>query len=599
MGFLKRLWPQKLKYRLFAAVLLFILLPFFLLQIYAYRQIEESLTLELQDKASKQLVLMKMNMNDVVQRMFRYSLFLENDPDTIQVMRDPESMTEQNRLNAILHAPDRARSIELPSQVRLTVADRTGHLYMPDGQAAASGYQAFIQDEGFAGLTAGKESYRWVTGDSLSLYAILADSRREAFGYVRLDFQYESWLLEASRNLLLQQNYQIVDGAGTTLGSSDPRKPIAASLVHHIISGVQGREVSQLTDRGGTAIVTGSYLYDFNWYILSYLPMNTYLGNMNEIRSKYLYTFLILCLIFIGITFLISSTISRPLVLLRRKMAESAETELKTRVKEGKFKGEMRDMAVTFNTMMEDIERLLARLKQEERQKEALHYRMLTAQMNPHFLLNTLNTIKWNVLDKGDGDTADICIALGRLLETSFNSEVELVYLKNEMELLQAYVYIQNFRYDGLVSVEYEVEANLEFALVPKLSLQPLMENALKHGFAQMPEDACIVVRVYHQALSLILEIEDNGVGLERSAAANTFSARKGIGLANIEERLRLLFRQDGHLSAQALKRGTLARITLPLLISHPYQSGSGIHEEDSSAKKGDGQHVESAAGGG
>ncbi|MNP49685.1 Sensor histidine kinase YehU [compost metagenome] len=78
------------------------------------------------------------------------------------------------------------------------------------------------------------------------------------------------------------------------------------------------------------------------------------------------------------------------------------------------------------------------------------------------------------------------------------NSEVELIHLRQEMELLRAYMYIQNYRYEGLVTVDYEVDPQLEYALVPKLSLQPLMENALKHGFAHMPEDARVVLRVFH-----------------------------------------------------------------------------------------------------
>lgn len=583
MVHLKRLWPRKLKHRLFAAVLLFILLPFFLLQIYAYRQIETALSLEFQHNAGKQLVIIKDYMFKVFGSMFRYYLFLEHDPETLQALANTEAATEQERLTLIRDAAGRAGSIQLPSQVRLTLADANGRLYLPDGQMDddADSYAAFIRDGAFAGLTASGDSYRWVTGDQLSLYALLVRDSVEPIGYLRMDFQYAAWLIEVSQDLLLQQNYQIVDSAGTALGLSDPRKPIAASLVRQVMDGMNGHELHQLVDRKGTAIVSGTYLYDFDWYILSYLPMNTYIGNMNAIRSQYFYTFFILSVVFIGITFLISSAISRPLVLLRRKMAESARTELRTRVPEAGFPGEMRDLAVTFNTMMTDIQGLLLRLKQEERQKEALHYGMLTAQMNPHFLFNTLNTIKWNALDIGDTVTADICIALGKLLETNLNSEVELIYLDKELELLRAYMYIQNFRYEGLVAVEYQVEPGLEYALVPKLSLQPLMENALKHGFAHMPADARVILRVYREARNLIMELEDNGAGFG-DAEGRGLGGRKGIGLANIEERLRLLFRQDTHFSIIPLPRGTLARISLPLLISNPYQGGGGHDVEGS-----------------
>lgn len=619
MGVVKlagRLWPQKLKYRLIAAVVLFILLPFFLLQIMAYQRIEASLSLEFQEKAGKQLTVMKSELAIVFADMFRYYLFLENDPVTQQALDLGTSMEPGERYRLLSRAAERAGSIRLPSQVAVTMADIEGNVYLSGEEPRGGLDTSFIQDPAFSGLDSGG-GYQWLSGEVLRMYAVLKNRAGEAAGYVRMDFLYNSWLVETSRNFLLQQNYQIVDHEGRSLGLSDSRKPIAPALVREIIAGMEGRELNQLLDQEGTAIVSGTFFYDLNWYMLSYLPMNNYLGNMNAIRSQYFYTFLAVSLILVAVTFLIASAISRPLVLLRRKMAQSAEAELKTRVQEGAFAGEMRDLAVTFNTMMNDIQGLLLRLKQEERQKEALHYRMLAAHMNPHFLMNTLNTIKWNVLDKEDTDTADICIALGKLLETTLNSEVELIHLKQELELMHAYMYIQNYRYEGLVAVDYQVDSRLEYALVPKLSLQPLMENALKHGFAHMPEDARVTVRVYARGRKLIMEMEDNGTGLgagagdaedavreadqngeslaeaaflpDKAAAGTDYAGRgkrKGIGLANIEERLRLLFRTEGSLTLEALNRGVMARITLPLLISNPYAEGGG-------------EDVEGAAGGG
>ncbi|MDF2921229.1 MAG: hypothetical protein K0R57_143 [Paenibacillaceae bacterium] len=611
--FIGKIWPHKLKYRLFASVLFFILIPFSLLQMMAYRQIEDSMELEFKEKAGKQLTVMKSQMTKVLDSMFRYYLFLEHDPDTRRMLLDSSPRTPVERQELFGRTADRASSIRFPSQVTVTMADRTGQFYQPDGSMGSQeAYRQFVEDPRFAGVT-GDQGYTWMAGDSLQFYGLLQDGERQITGYVRMDFDYKSWLDEASRDLLLQQSYQIVDESGTTIGLSDIRYAIDSGLVREIISGIGSDDLHQIMDRRGTAIVSGTYSNDFNWYILSYLPMNNYLGNLNAIRAQYLVTFVVLCLSFILISFLIAAAISRPLQMLRRKMALSVESELRIQVHEDAFTGEMKELAVTFNTMMEDIRLLLTRLKQEERLKEALHYRMLAAHMNPHFLMNTLNTIKWNALDKNDTDTADICIALGKLLETTLNSEVELIHLKQELELMHAYMYIQNYRYEGLVAVDYEVDPRLEYALVPKLSLQPLMENALKHGFAHMPEDARVTVRVYTQGQQLIMEMEDNGSGLGgaggavrtvgqdgeslgedaslpgRAAAGEDYGApgkRKGIGLANIEERLRLLFRAEGSLTLEALNRGVLARITLPLLISNPYAEGG----------EGD---VEGTAGGG
>ncbi len=580
-------WPKKLKYRLFASVLLFILIPFSLLQMMAYRQMEDSMELEFKEKAGKQLTIMKSQMSKVLDSMFRYYLFLERDPETRRMLLDASPRTPMERQELFGRAAERASSIRFPTQVAVTLADRTGQLYQPDGHlGSGDAYRRFVEDPVFSGLT-NDQGYRWVAGDNLQFYGLLRDNGSEITGYVLMEFQYKGWLAEASRDLLLQQSYQIVDHTGQTIGLSDSRNTIGSDLIRQVIEGIGSENLHQEKDPKGMAIVSGTYFNDFNWYILSYLPMNNYVGNLNAIRAQYLLTFAVLCLVFIGVTFLIAAAISRPLLLLRRKMALSAESELSIRVHEDAFTGEMKELAVTYNTMMDDIRKLLQRLKQEERMKEALHYRMLAAHMNPHFLMNTLNTIKWNVLDKGDHDTADICIALGKLLETTLNSEVELVHLKLELELLQAYMYIQNYRYEGLVTVEYDIDPALHYALVPKLSLQPLMENALKHGFAHMPEDARVILRVFRRSRQLIMEMEDNGAGFDAThSLSDVKPQRKGIGLANIQERLTLLFREEGVLRVTALERGTLAAITLPLLVSDPFDKGGN-------------RDVESSAGGG
>jgi two-component system sensor histidine kinase YesM len=313
------------------------------------------------------------------------------------------------------------------------------------------------------------------------------------------------------------------------------------------------------------------------------MPLNTYLGNMKELREQNFNFSLLLSGGFLLLTFLIAGAMSRPIALLRRKMALSAQGELNTRVEESFFHGEMRDLAATFNTMMTDIGGLLQKLKLEERQKEALHYQMLTAQMNPHFLLNTLNTIKWIAYEKEEDELAEISISLGKLLETSLYSDVELIPLQNELDLLQAYVYIQNIRYEGKVKVTLDVEEGLAYALVPKLVLQPLMENAFKHGFSTLQEDARVSVRARRSGRTLILELEDNGVGLARAGEHPELRTRKGIGIANIRQRLQLLFREDGSLVLLEGEKGTMARITIPLLIANPFQSGGVEHVENSS----------------
>jgi len=211
----------------------------------------------------------------------------------------------------------------------------------------------------------------------------------------------------------------------------------------------------------------------------------------------------------------------------------------------------------------------------EVREREAIRLQMLLIQMNPHFLLNTLNLIKWGVLEKGDRETAEICIALGTLLEQSLASEVEIIHLHKEWELLQAYDYIQQIRFEGRYQIRYELQEELKYALVPKFILQPLVENSINYGFAQRKQNGIITIRAYTVEDRLVLEVEDNGRGYQAQEKTDK-RRRKGIGLANIRERLNLLFRNDGELTIVEADPGTRVTVQMPLLVSAMVSNDGG-----------------------
>ncbi|MNI28312.1 Sensor histidine kinase YehU [compost metagenome] len=182
--------------------------------------------------------------------------------------------------------------------------------------------------------------------------------------------------------------------------------------------------------------------------------------------------------------------------------------------------------------------------------------------------------MKWNVLSKGDEETAAICISLGKLLETGINEDSDLIHLKMERELTEAYVAIQSFRYDQSFEICWECDERLTYALVPKLSLQPLVENAIFHGLSKKKKEGMIWIRAYAEEKRCYLEIEDNGAGWKPASPQNAGRKRKGIGLKNVRERLELLFKQDASLEIEQTHEGTRVRLGFPLLLAKPYTEG-------------------------
>lgn len=581
-------FPQKIKYRLFFSFILVILIPFFLLQIYYYRQTEDLLVQKISEQDKAQLAIMKSDLNSIFSLAFRQLIRLEKENVVIEGLRasEQEDWLEKSRL---IQEQLEQMSNQQPAQsmyLDYAVMDIQGR-YAYTGMGKAISDAAEWGQQALEELTTSGQSYSWVisapdmqaegTGSNrmLTLTGLLQD-HGELLGVSRIRFDLSSWIRTASRSLPVQSNYYLVGDKGGILAQTEAFGGIKPSMIAHLIQ----NDIKTINEDYSILYNGMSVEFqDCQLTLVSTFPLHFYFGDFKTLERKFLFTFMILTAIFIVLTFLIASMITRPLSLLKRKMETMIHTELKTVLPEKPYYGELLVLARAFNTMVRNMDQLFQKLKVEERQKEAVKFQMLLAQMNPHFLLNTLNTLKWNAIGGDDQTTADICIHLGKLLETSLNTEVDLIYLQSEIELVEAYMQIQNFRYEQRFTIRYEYEETLQYVLVPKLSLQPLVENAIIHGFARMSHGT-IIVRAYESDQQLIVEVVDNGQGIEEACISKPMRKRKGIGLSNVRERLHLLFKQEGDLQLIAMEKGTTVRMCLPKLVAAPYTLGGKIDVE-------------------
>jgi two-component system, LytTR family, sensor kinase len=206
-------------------------------------------------------------------------------------------------------------------------------------------------------------------------------------------------------------------------------------------------------------------------------------------------------------------------------------------------------------------------IKLEEQERLLLHARMeaLQNQINPHFLFNTLNSI--SSLVRFDPDTArELISKLATILRRLLNSTDSFVPLREEVEFIDNYLDIEVVRFgqDKLRVVKELEPASLD-VMVPSMLLQPLVENSIKHGLSSMVEGGSIYLRSRLSDSLLIIEVEDDGVGMAATQPGTTRGA--GIGMANISERLQVLYGDTAHMTIDSgEEKGTLVRIRLPLL---------------------------------
>jgi sensor histidine kinase YesM len=585
----KKSWfPQSLRYKLFLAFVVLILMPFGTLGIYNYQRFETLMQEKISQQSFEQLQRMIESLEDLMSIAFKTSILLEQDktiedilkyPDTRSVLANKYAMDEKFisiNNSFFLHTPF----------VYYTIIDFHGNVYASYIPKQKLNYASLISEERFSEVLGGSNKYSWVTRELnyvspdlsaspylMSLYSVFKDRNHETYGVARISIDYSYWFQSMYRRSPIDQDYFIITSEGESVAQTSQDRRLSEHIVTEITkTGNSG----YLIDRKTASIVNYSYIESLDWYMVNRIPNHVLFQELDALKKNFFLTFFTLVMVFVVLSYVIVSAITKPLLQLKNKMGEVVQKGLQIRLPEENYRGEMAQLANTFNTMIDDMKALINRLKAEERQKEVARFQMLLSQMDPHFLLNTLNTVKWIAIRLGNTEIENICVSLGKLLETSLNTEMDMIHLRDEIELVEAFVFIQKIRYKTKFDVFYEFDASIEYALVPKLSIQPLVENAIQHGIAHKPDQGLIRVSVARspdeRSPKLVVTVEDNGIGIEQSHKQKT-SARKrqGIGLTNLRERLSLLFKDEGELTIDSSDRGTRVTVAIPFLLSTPY----------------------------
>lgn len=260
------------------------------------------------------------------------------------------------------------------------------------------------------------------------------------------------------------------------------------------------------------------------------------------------------CLLVIGasgiITLYLTRTISLPVEKLKKRMDKIAQGQFYID-KNIEWNSELGDVGRGINRLSQDIVALMENRMAQEKQKQELEYRVLQSQINPHFLYNTLNSIRWMATIQNATGIAEMTTSLSRLLRSIAKDMGKPVPLRDELSLLDDYFLIQKYRYGSSITMERQVESEeLLSALIPRLTLQPLVENAIFHGIEPKSSGHVQLTVARQGVFDIRIAIEDNGVGMEMdqiaAALADEASAAQGMmehmGLRSVNERLRLAY---------------------------------------------------------
>ena len=278
-------------------------------------------------------------------------------------------------------------------------------------------------------------------------------------------------------------------------------------------------------------------------------------------------------------SWVLSSGVTRPIAAVAENMRRFTSNLELTRVDHGNVR-EIATLSQTFDSMVLDIRRLDEERRGQAELRLAAEIQALQFQINPHFVANTLNSIRMMALAARNDSIREMTQSLIRILADSYAHAGPFTSLAGEIENVRSYVSIMKIRFGEHFVVDYDLEPETSQCQVLRMCLQPLVENAVLHGFAGLKRQGKLRIAARRTATELVVLVEDNGVGMDKPMVARLLERAEGegapegihrIGLINIHERLRLNFGAAYGLKVSSQpRRGTTVQVAFPLKESEP-----------------------------
>lgn len=231
-------------------------------------------------------------------------------------------------------------------------------------------------------------------------------------------------------------------------------------------------------------------------------------------------------------------------------------------------KDEIGVLVRTFTRMMDEINKLISQVYEAKIKLQKTEMKALQAQINPHFLYNSLSIINWKALEVDNEEISRITLALSTYYRTSLNKGETMTIAANEIRNIDAYLQIQLIMHDNSFQVIKEIQEDALSYSVPKLILQPLVENAIEHGLdVSEKEEKWLKISVCKEKDALIMAVEDNGMGMSEEQAKSIITYRsKGYGVRNVNDRITLLYGEEYHLRVKSRQgEGCRIEIVIPV----------------------------------
>lgn len=320
------------------------------------------------------------------------------------------------------------------------------------------------------------------------------------------------------------------------------------------------------------ALVTYTTIPGYGWRLVSVIRIGEFSRELAQI-NRIMYIIMFFCIsISIMMGILLYRSITKPLGALAVSMGHFGQGDFSNQEYDKATKNEISKIYYNFNRMTTRVANLMEKNYQITQQKKDAEFKALHAQINPHFLYNTLDAINWLAMLNNQDEISDMVKNLSMFFRNTISDGKQMVTIEEELKQIEVYIKIERFRYKNRFDVEYNLDKRLFKCFTFKFILQPFVENCLIHGFRERSGQGRIYIQLYSKEDKVFFEIIDDGTGMTEKQIEEVLKERTdGYGIMNVDERIRLKYGDDyGVRISSELGKGTTVSISIPRMEHEP-----------------------------
>jgi two-component system sensor histidine kinase YesM len=421
-------------------------------------------------------------------------------------------------------------------------------------ETLAAGGRPVMSSSRVENIIAGER--RWVVSLSRAIY-----QDNELLGVLLIDLNYKT-ISDICNSLSRQDGYVFIIGADERLVYHPQQQLIYSRLKSERLDLVgNSQAIESVVDNG--LIYSSTRIDTAGWVIVSVFDTNSLVTVTPTLVLSYIGIGLFFALIALLVSLAASKRLTDPILSLKNSMQRFQQGDFSAKA-EIAANNEIAELGDQFNVMTTKIKNLIENSILIEEQKRKSEIQALQSQIRPHFLYNTLESIIWMASMGKPDEVIEMTSSLSKLMRASASKADELVTLRVETEYAQHYLSIQKMRYQDKLEYRIEVQPEAATAKILRLTLQPLVENAIYHGIKPLRGKGLVVIQATIEGTDLVVGVADNGVGFPAERASQILERGPGlldgenesIGLGNVHNRIRLFFGNDYGIRVQSAAEG-------------------------------------------